>query len=201
MDPQTLSYPLAYEKIAQLFDSPNAPDLVVNPKAYQYARQPGQHGAADVVQARAPLVFSGPGIKRQRRHRHALRAGGHRADDRQATGHAADRRDGLDRAHVERARRRAGRLPPAAGRQADRRDHRRVGAAARPRVHLPARRPQQHGTEGAPGARPRVDPQPDPDDRARADVPATARSSTSRASPGPATTRSAPAPGAATTTS
>ena len=63
MDPQTLSYPLAYEKIAQLFDSPNAPDLVVNPKCWQYARQPGQHGSADVVQARAPLVFSGPGIK------------------------------------------------------------------------------------------------------------------------------------------
>lgn len=63
MDPETLSYPLAYEKIAQLFDSPNAPDLAINPKCWQYARQPGQHGAADVVQARAPLVFSGPGIK------------------------------------------------------------------------------------------------------------------------------------------
>jgi arylsulfatase A-like enzyme len=63
MDPQTLSYPLAYEKIAQLFDSPNAPDLAINPKCWQYARQPGQHGSADVVQSRAPLVFSGPGIK------------------------------------------------------------------------------------------------------------------------------------------
>jgi hypothetical protein len=62
MEPATLSYPLAYEKIAQLFDSPNAPDMIVNPKSYQYGRQPGQHGAADVVQARAPLVFSGPGI-------------------------------------------------------------------------------------------------------------------------------------------
>ncbi len=64
MEPHTLSYPLAYEKIAQLFDSPNAPDLVLNPKTYQFGRQPGQHGAADVVQARAPLVFSGPGIAR-----------------------------------------------------------------------------------------------------------------------------------------
>jgi hypothetical protein len=62
MDPHTLSYPLAYEKVAQLFDSPNAPDIVINPKTYQFGRQPGQHGAADVVQARAPLVFSGPGI-------------------------------------------------------------------------------------------------------------------------------------------
>lgn len=63
MDPHTLSYPLAYEKIAQLFDSPNAPDLAVNPKTWQFGRQPGQHGAADIVQARAPLVISGPGIK------------------------------------------------------------------------------------------------------------------------------------------
>lgn len=63
MEPQTLSYPLAYEKISQLFDSPNAPDLAINPKTWQFGRQPGQHGAADVVQARAPLVLSGPGIK------------------------------------------------------------------------------------------------------------------------------------------
>ncbi len=63
MDPQALSYPLAYEKIAQLFDSPNAPDLAINPKCWQYARQPGQHGSADIVQARAPLVLSGPGVK------------------------------------------------------------------------------------------------------------------------------------------
>jgi hypothetical protein len=62
MDPQTLSYPLMFEKIAQLFDSPNAPDLVINPKCWQYARQPGQHGSADIVQARAPLVLSGPGV-------------------------------------------------------------------------------------------------------------------------------------------
>jgi hypothetical protein len=64
IDPQAISYPLAYEKIAQLFDSPNAPDIAVNPKSWQYARQPGQHGSADVVQSRAPLVFSGPGIKK-----------------------------------------------------------------------------------------------------------------------------------------
>jgi phosphonoacetate hydrolase len=63
MRPETLSFPLAYERIAQLFDSPNAPDLVVNPHSYAYGRQPGQHGAADIVQSRAPLVFSGPGVK------------------------------------------------------------------------------------------------------------------------------------------
>ena len=58
------TYPYAYERISQLFDSPNAPDLVVNPKSYAYGRQPGQHGGLDVIQSRSPLVFSGPGVKR-----------------------------------------------------------------------------------------------------------------------------------------
>jgi hypothetical protein len=62
VDPQQGSYPFAYERIAQLFDSPNAPDIVISPKSYAYGRQPGQHGALDVVQSRAPLVFSGPGV-------------------------------------------------------------------------------------------------------------------------------------------
>jgi hypothetical protein len=62
VEPDQLSYPYAYERISQLFDSPNAPDLVVNPKSYTYGRQPGQHGALDVIQSRSPLVFSGPGV-------------------------------------------------------------------------------------------------------------------------------------------
>ncbi len=61
-EPHVLSHPYAYERIAQLFDSPRAPDLVVSPKAYAYGIQAGQHGALDVVQCRAPLVFSGPGV-------------------------------------------------------------------------------------------------------------------------------------------
>lgn len=64
IEPERLTYPYAYERISQLFDSPNAPDLVVNPKSYAYGRQPGQHGALDVVQSRSPLIFSGPGVKR-----------------------------------------------------------------------------------------------------------------------------------------
>lgn len=64
VEPDRLTYPFAYERISQLFDSPNAPDLVVNPKSYTYGRQPGQHGALDVIQSRSPLVFSGPGVKR-----------------------------------------------------------------------------------------------------------------------------------------
>ena len=63
IEPEQLSYPLAYERIAQLFDSPNAPDLVVNPKCYAFGRQPGQHGTLDVVQSRAPLIFTGPGVR------------------------------------------------------------------------------------------------------------------------------------------
>src|ERR1700689_1219712 len=63
-EPHVLSHPYAYERIAQLFDSPRAPDLVVSPKCYAYGIQPGQHGALDVVQCRAPLVFSGPGVRR-----------------------------------------------------------------------------------------------------------------------------------------
>jgi phosphonoacetate hydrolase len=62
LEPHVLSHPYAYERIAQLFDSPRAPDLVVSPKAYAYGIQAGQHGALDVVQSRAPLVFSGPGV-------------------------------------------------------------------------------------------------------------------------------------------
>ena len=63
-EPHVLSHPYAYERIAQLFDSPRAPDLVLSPKAYAYGIQPGQHGALNVVQSRAPLVFSGPGVRR-----------------------------------------------------------------------------------------------------------------------------------------
>src|SRR5258707_11159669 len=62
-EPHVLSHPFAYERIAQLFDSPRAPDLIVSPKAYAYGIQAGQHGALDVVQCRAPLVFSGPGVR------------------------------------------------------------------------------------------------------------------------------------------
>jgi phosphonoacetate hydrolase len=62
-EPPVLSHPYAYERIAQLFDSPRAPDLIVSPKAYAYGIQPGQHGALDVVQCRAPLVFSGTGVR------------------------------------------------------------------------------------------------------------------------------------------
>lgn len=64
IEPENLTYPFAYERLSQLFDSPNAPDLAVNPKSFAYGRQPGMHGALDVVQSRSPLIFSGPGVRR-----------------------------------------------------------------------------------------------------------------------------------------
>jgi hypothetical protein len=63
VEPEHLTYPFACERIAQLFDSPNGPDLIVNPKSYAFGRQPGQHGALDIIQSRAFLFFCGPGVK------------------------------------------------------------------------------------------------------------------------------------------
>jgi hypothetical protein len=61
---EAITYPYAYERISQLFDSPNGPDLIVNSESYAFGLQPGQHGNLDVVQSRSPLIFSGPGAKR-----------------------------------------------------------------------------------------------------------------------------------------
>ncbi len=63
IEPAALSHPYAYERIAQVFDSPRGPDLIVSPKCYAYGIQPGQHGALDIVQSRAPLFFAGPGVE------------------------------------------------------------------------------------------------------------------------------------------
>ncbi|MEX1103083.1 MAG: hypothetical protein WED87_02465 [Dehalococcoidia bacterium] len=52
VEPEHLTHPYAYERLSQLFDSPNAPDLAVSAKSYAYGRQPGQHGALDVIQSR-----------------------------------------------------------------------------------------------------------------------------------------------------
>lgn len=71
--PEQQTYPFAYERIAQLFDSPNAPDLAISPRDWCSGSQPGTHGALHVRQARAPLWFSGPGV-RVGRHPLAARA-------------------------------------------------------------------------------------------------------------------------------
>lgn len=70
--PEHQSYPFAYERIAQLFDSPNAPDLVISPCDWTQGIQHGTHGALHVRQARAPLWLAGPRV-RAGRHEIAVR--------------------------------------------------------------------------------------------------------------------------------
>jgi hypothetical protein len=61
--PEQQTYPFGYERVAQLFDSPHAPDIAVSPRDWCSGNQPGTHGALHVRQARAPLWFSGPGVR------------------------------------------------------------------------------------------------------------------------------------------
>lgn len=62
IEPGDHCFPSPLLRLAQLYDSPNAPD-------FHYGMTPfgvgsgGSHGALDVLQARVPLVISGTGIK------------------------------------------------------------------------------------------------------------------------------------------
>lgn len=62
------AYPNGLEQFAQLFDHPSAPDLcVIHSAAHNWEDQGGhlgEHGSPGVVQARAPFVASGAGIRR-----------------------------------------------------------------------------------------------------------------------------------------
>ena len=61
------SYPFAFEQVAQLFDHPAAPDLcVVHSAAHNWedaGGHRGEHGSLGVVQARAPFVLAGAGVR------------------------------------------------------------------------------------------------------------------------------------------
>lgn len=61
------SYPFAFEQVAQLFDSPAAPDLcVIHTAAHNWEDQGGhlgEHGSIGVVQARAPFLLGGKGVR------------------------------------------------------------------------------------------------------------------------------------------
>lgn len=61
------SYPFAYDQVVQLFDSPAAPDLVaVHTAAHNWEDQGGhrgEHGSIGVVQARAPFILAGRGVR------------------------------------------------------------------------------------------------------------------------------------------
>ncbi|MEX2267831.1 MAG: alkaline phosphatase family protein [Acidimicrobiia bacterium] len=61
------SYPHAFDHVAQLFDHPAAPDLCVLHSAdHNWEDQGGhrgEHGSLGIVQARAPLVLAGKGVR------------------------------------------------------------------------------------------------------------------------------------------
>jgi hypothetical protein len=61
------SYPFAYEQVAQLFDHPAAPDLCVIHSAdhnwEDHGGHRGEHGSLGLVQARAPFVVAGKGVR------------------------------------------------------------------------------------------------------------------------------------------
>ncbi len=63
------AYPFAYEQTAQLFDSPAAPDLVaIHTAAHNWedhGGHRGEHGSIDVIQARAPFIVAGAGVKQR----------------------------------------------------------------------------------------------------------------------------------------
>ncbi|MGZ4784731.1 MAG: alkaline phosphatase family protein, partial [Acidimicrobiales bacterium] len=63
------AYPHAYEQVAQLFDSPRAPDLIaIHTSAHNWEDEGGhrgEHGSIDVVQARAPFILAGAGVARR----------------------------------------------------------------------------------------------------------------------------------------
>ncbi len=63
------AYPHAYEMVAQLFDHPAAPDVVtLHTPAHNWedhGGERGEHGSMSAVQARAPFILAGAGVKPQ----------------------------------------------------------------------------------------------------------------------------------------
>jgi len=61
------AYPYAFDTVAQLFDHPAAPDLcVIHSASHNWEDQGGhrgEHGSPGVVQARAPFVLAGKGVR------------------------------------------------------------------------------------------------------------------------------------------
>lgn len=66
-DRQRTSYPFAYEMVAQVFDHPAAPDVICQHTAAHnwedHGGERGEHGSMGIVQARAPFVLAGAGVK------------------------------------------------------------------------------------------------------------------------------------------
>ena len=61
------SYPFAYASVAQLFDHASPPDLcVIHSSAHNWedhGGHRGEHGSMGVVQARAPFIVAGAGVR------------------------------------------------------------------------------------------------------------------------------------------
>ncbi|MCU1353711.1 MAG: type phosphodiesterase/nucleotide pyrophosphatase [Acidimicrobiales bacterium] len=61
------AYPHAYEMVAQVFDHPAAPDVIcLHTPAHNWedhGGERGEHGSMGVVQARAPFILAGAGVK------------------------------------------------------------------------------------------------------------------------------------------
>ncbi len=61
------SYPFAHEMIAQIFDSPSAPDVIcLHTSAHNWedhGGERGEHGSLGIVQARAPFILAGAGVR------------------------------------------------------------------------------------------------------------------------------------------
>jgi phosphonoacetate hydrolase len=57
------SYPHAFDSVAQFFDAPHSPDLVALHTAAHYYGHLGQHGSLAAVQARAPFIAAGQGVR------------------------------------------------------------------------------------------------------------------------------------------
>lgn len=58
------AYPHAFDSIAQFFDAPHAPDLIAtHTAAHMTDAHLGQHGSLSAVQARAPFIAAGAGVR------------------------------------------------------------------------------------------------------------------------------------------
>lgn len=72
IEPEAHCYPWALERLASLFDSPHAPDLLYGLTPYGQGGV-GSHGAISGVQSRSALLMSGAGVARERAVEHAVR--------------------------------------------------------------------------------------------------------------------------------
>jgi phosphonoacetate hydrolase len=62
--PRDEARPHAHDEIAQLFDSPDAPDLaIVHAANHRFHGNVGEHGSLGTVQRRAPLLLAGAGVR------------------------------------------------------------------------------------------------------------------------------------------